>query len=65
MAGEKFMCHCIVFASFYFVFEGKFPPESYIRTGDLTDGLLCYESEGLIHEGAYLRNFTVLPSLVA
>ena len=21
--------------------------------------------EGLIHEGAYLRNFTVLPSLVA
>ena len=53
-----------VFASFYFVFEGSFPRTSYggayIRRGDFTDGFLCYEFGGLIHGGAYFRNFTVV-----
>ena len=64
IAGKKF----IVFALFYFVFEGYFqvqaPRGAYILRGNLTEGFLCYEfeglySEGLIHEGAYFRNFTV------
>ena len=57
-----------VFALFYFVFEGNFPStsprESYIWRGDLTEGF-CITGlgglylEGLIHGGAYFRNFTV------
>ena len=52
-----------VFALFYFVFEGKFqeqaPRGSYIWREDLTEGFLRYEFGGLIHGGAYFRNFTV------
>ena len=60
-----------MFALFYFVFEGNFPSTSprwaYIWRGDLTEGF-CVTSfggggvclEGLIHGGAYFRNFTVL-----
>ena len=52
--GSKFT----VFALFYFVFEGNFPSTSprgvYIWTG--LEGLYL---EGLIHGGAYFRNFTV------
>ena len=46
-----------VFAFFYFVFEGnsevKVPPggEAYIWRGDLTEGFLRYEFEGLIIGG--------------
>ena len=59
-----------VFALLYFVFEGNFPSTSsrgaYIWRGDLTEGFLrCRFGrgvylEGLIHGGAYFRNFTVL-----
>ena len=37
------------------------PPGAYIYfwTGDLTEGFLRYEFGGLIHGGAYFRNFTV------
>ena len=65
IVGSKFT----VFALFYFVFEGNFPSTSprgaYIWRGDLTEGFLRYEFgglylEGLIHGGAYFRNFTVL-----
>ena len=53
----------IVFALFYFVFEGNFqvqaPQGAYIRRGDLTEGFLRYEFGGLIFGGAYFRNFTV------
>ena len=53
----------IVFALFYFVFEGNFqvqaPQGAYIWRGNLTGGFLCYEFGGLIHGGAYFRNFTV------
>ena len=57
-----------VFALFYFVFEGKFPSTSprgaYIWMGYLTVGFLRYRFgglylEGLVHGGAYFRNFTV------
>ena len=50
----------IVFALFYFVFEGNFPPGgAYIWRGDLTEGFLRYRFGGLIFGGAYIRNFTV------
>ena len=61
-----------VFALFYFVFEGNIPSTSprgwgggaYIWRGDLTEGFLRYRFgglylQGLIHGGAYFRNFTV------
>ena len=51
--GRKFT----IFALFYFVFESKFhvqaPWVAYIRRGDLTEGFLCYDFEGLIFGGAY------------
>ena len=60
IVGSKFT----VFALFYFVFEGNFPSTSprgaYIWRGDLTEGFLRYEFGGLIHGGAYFRNFTVV-----
>ena len=53
IVGSKF----IVFALFYFVFEGNFPSTSprgaYIWRGDLTEGFLRYESGGHIFGGAY------------
>ena len=57
--GRKFT----IFALFYFEFESKFnvqaPRGAYIRRGDLTEGFLRYNFEGLIRGGAYFRNFTV------
>ena len=56
-----------VFALFYFAFEGNFqvqaPRGAYIWRGDLTEGFLRYEFRGLVHGGAYFRNFTALGSL--
>ena len=58
IVGMKFT----IFALFYFVFEGNFqvqaPRGAYIGRGDLTEGFLRYEFGGLIHGGAYFRNFT-------
>ena len=63
--GRKFT----IFALFYFVFECnseyKPPGGAYIWRSDLTEGFLRHEFgglylEGLIHGGAYFRNFTVL-----
>ena len=58
-----------VYTLFYFVFESNFPSTSprgaYIWRGDLTEGF-CVTGlgglylEGLIHGGAYFRNFMVL-----
>ena len=52
-----------VLTLFYFVFEGNFqlqaPGGAYIWRGDSTEGFLRYEFRGLIHGGAYFRNFTV------
>ena len=62
IVGSKFT----VFALFYLVFEGNFPSTSprgaYIWRGDLTEGFSPYRFGGLIHGGAYFRNFTVLKS---
>ena len=53
IVGMKFT----VFSLFCFVFEGNFqvqaPGGAYIRRGDLTEGFLRYEFEGLIFGGAY------------
>ena len=35
------------------------PPGAYIRRGDLTEGFLLYEFEGLIHGGAYFWRYHV------
>ena len=57
--GRKFT----IFALLYFEFEGKFQVQAtrgaFIRRGDLTEGFLRYDFEGLIFGGAYFRNFTV------
>ena len=60
IAGRRFT----VFALFDFVFEGNFqvqaPGGLYLEGRfNLTEGFLRYEFEGLIHGGAYFRNFTV------
>ena len=66
IVGSKFT----VCALFYFVFKGNFsnksPRGAYIWTGDLMEGF-CVTGlggalylEGLIHGGAYFRNFTVI-----
>ena len=53
IVGRKF----IVFALFYFVFEGNFQVEAlggaYIWRGNLTEVFLRYEFGGLIFGGAY------------
>ena len=58
IVGSKFT----VLALFYLVFEVSFPStsprEAYIWRGDLTEGFLRYWFGGLIHGGAYFRNFT-------
>ena len=59
MYGRKFAFQNfkIIFALFYFVFEGKFevqaPRGAYIRQGDITESFLCYDFGGLIFGGAY------------
>ena len=60
IVGRKFT----IFALFYFVFEGNFQVQASGGRDDLTEGFLRYEFgclhlEGLIHGGAYFRNFTV------
>ena len=64
IVGSKFT----VFSLFYFVFEGNFPSTSprgaYNWRGDLTERFCVTRLgglylEGLIHGGAYFRNFTV------
>ena len=68
MASIKVGSKFTVFALFYFVLEDNFPSTSswrvFIRRGDLRrvfyiTGLGGLYLEGLIHGGAYFRNFTV------
>ena len=57
--GRKFT----IFALLYFVFKSKFhvqaPWGAYIQRGDLTEGFLRYDFEGLIHGGAYFLNVMI------
>ena len=57
-----------VFALFYFVFEGNFqvqaPRGGAIWRGNSMGGFLRYEFGGLIHGGAYFRNFMVFHPLM-
>ena len=52
-----------VFALFYFVYEGNFqvqaPGQLIFGGAILTKGFLRYKFGGLVHGGAYFRNFTV------
>ena len=63
-------CKFTVFALFDFVFEGNFPstsPWGLIFGRAIERRVFCVTSlgglylEGLIHGGAYFRNFTVFP----
>ena len=60
---QKFMLlYRFCFFTLYLRAISKYkPPGTYFRRGDLTEGflLLRYEFGGLIHGGAYFRNFTV------
>ena len=62
IVGSKFT----VFALFYFVFEGNFPSTSslgLIFGGAIYNGgFFALPVSGLIHGGAYFRNFTVFPA---
>ena len=59
IVGRKFTA----FALFYFVYEGNFqvqaPGELIFGGANLTKGFLRYKFRGLMHGGAYFRNFTV------
>ena len=60
---QKFMYYCTVLPCFILTLRAisKYkPPRAYIRMVDLKEGFLRYEFiRGLIHGGAYFRNFTV------
>ena len=59
---QKFMCYCTVLPRFILNLRAisKYKlPRAYTRRVDLTEGFLRYEFRGLIHGGAYFRNFTV------
>ena len=65
---QKFMCHCTVFAVFYFEFKGSFlarAPGGLYLVGRFNEGFFALRVwganiwRGSIHEGAYFRNFTV------
>ena len=53
--GSKF----IVFALFYFAFEGNFPSTSPWGEGQCNGRFFRYQFGGHIFGGAYFRNFTV------
>ena len=57
---QKFICYCTVLPCFILtlrVISNYKPPRAYIRTVDLAEGFLRYDFRGLIHGGAYFRNF--------
>ena len=63
-SGKEIYHFCFVLLCIRGQIPSTSPPGAYIRRGDLTEGLLCYDFgglylEGLIHGGAYFRNFTV------
>ena len=64
--GKEIYHFCFVLLCIRGQIPSTSPPGAYIRRGDLTEGFLRYHFsgayhclEGLIHGGAYFRNFTV------
>ena len=67
-SGKEIYHFCFVLLCIRGQIPSTSPPGAYIRRGDLTEGFLRYDFgglylEGLIHGGAYFRNFTVLRKL--
>ena len=64
----KKICVTVSFLPCFILYLGAIskykPPGAYIRRGDLTEGFLPYDFGGLIHGGAYFRNFTVIASIL-
>ena len=58
-ASLKVESKSIVFALFYFAFEGNFPSTSPQGKGQCNGRFFRYQFGGLIFGGAYFRNFTV------
>ena len=58
-ASLKVESKSIVFALFYFAFEGNFPSTSPRGEGQCNRRFFRYQFGGLIFGGAYFRNFTV------
>ena len=52
---QRFLCFTLYLRE---ISKYKPPGGAYIQRGDLTKRFLRYELGGLIHEGAYFRNFT-------
>ena len=65
--GKEIYHFCFVLLCIRGQIPSTIPGGAYIRRGDLTEGFLRYDFgglylEGLIHGGAYFRNFTVAGS---
>ena len=58
-ASLKVESKSIVFALFYFAFEGNFPSTSPRGEGQCNGRFFRYQFRGLIFGRAYFRNFTV------
>ena len=58
-ASLKVESKSIVFALFYFAFEGNFPSTSPRGEGQCNRRFFRYQFGGLIFGGAYFQNFTV------
>ena len=64
IVGSKFTVFTLYLST---IFQVQAPGGVYIRRGDLTESFLRYRTggggglylEGLVHRGAYFRNFTV------
>ena len=58
-SGKEIYHFCFVLLGIRGQIPSTSPRGAYIQRGDLTEGFLCYDFEGLIFGGAYFRNFTV------
>ena len=59
-SGKEIYHFCFVLLCIRGQIPSTSPREAYIWRGDLTEGFLRYDIGGLIFEGAYFWNFTVL-----
>ena len=63
VTGFRQMPYCTIFALFYYEFKDSFQlqtPAGLFLEGRFNGGFFCVtQYEGLIHGGAYFRNFTL------